>query len=306
MANEFIKADQIVLAANLLLQREIVLPGLVFQQPGNAFVGALDDTITLKVPAVRVARTRTMRSNDPLVADDLTETKVPVKLDTHVYDLLNIRDEELTLDIRDFSAQVLNPQMRSVAEGLENVTAGALTGATWEADDVPFVEGTDEPYDVVIDAAKALNTLNVPRNGRVLLVGANVEAALLKSDKLSKVNESGDSSALRDAVINRVGGFLVVGSNAIDPDLAFAFHRYAVALGIVAPALPDGAAMKARVQTEGLALRYLRDYNPTNSTGPVDRSLVDSFAGAASVEEGESGYETNRRGVKIAFTPEGS
>ena len=175
MANVTIKAAQIVEAATLLLQREIVLPRLVWRQPDAKFVGALDDTITLRVPAVRTARTRVMRSTTALVADDLTETSVPVKLNTHVYDLLNIKDEELTLDIVDFASQVLAPQMRSVAEGMETVIATALTGADWQAADVPFVEGTDEPYDVAVDAGKALNKLNVPRSGRVLLLGANVE-----------------------------------------------------------------------------------------------------------------------------------
>lgn len=286
MANEFIKAQQIVDAAALLLQREIVLPRLVWTQPSASFVGALDDTITLRVPAVREARTRTMRSATALVADDLAETSVPVTLDTHVYDLLNITDEQLTLDITNFARQVLAPQMRAVAEGMENVIAAALDGATLAgADQTISMGGSDEPFDVAIDARTALNALNVPRSERVLVLGSNVEAAFLKSDKLSKVNESGTDDALRDATITRVGGFTVVGSNAVDADTGYAFHRTAVAFGNVAPALPDGAAMKARVATEGLALRYLRDYNPTNSTGPVDRSLVDAFVGAASVEE---------------------
>lgn len=304
MANEFLKAAQIVDAANLLLQREIVLPRLVARYGLADFQYALNDTVTLRVPAVRTAKTRTMRSNTPLAAEDLAETSVPIRLDTHVYDLLNITDEQLTLDIRDFARQVLAPQIRGVVEGLENVLATTIEGATFEADPIPFAEGTDEPYDVAVDANKALNKLNVPRNGRVLLVGANVEAAFLKSDKLSKVNESGDSSALRDATITRVAGFRVVGSNAIDEDFAVAFHRDAFGLGVVAPAVPSGAAMGERRESDGLALRYLRDYNPTNATGPVDRSLVDAFAGAASVDEGEEGSETNRRGVLIDFTPE--
>lgn len=305
MANEFIKAQQIVDAAALLLQREIVLPRLVWTQPSASFVGALDDTITLRVPAVREARTRTMRSTDPLVADDLAETSVPVTLDTHVYDLLNITDEQLTLDITNFARQVLAPQMRGVAEGMEDVIATALDGATVGVDQTIAMGGSDEPYDVAIDARTALNALNVPRSERVLVLGSNVEAAFLKSDKLSKVNESGTDDALRDATITRVAGFTVVGSNAVDPDVAYAFHRTAVAFGNVAPALPDGAAMKARVATEGLALRYLRDYNPTNSTGPVDRSLVDAFVGAASVEENpdNSGDDaTNNRLVVINYT----
>ena len=306
MANAYIKAEQIVQAAVLLLQRQLVVARTVWVQPDAEFVGALDDTITLRVPAVRTSRSRVMRSTTALVADDLTETKVPVKLDTHVYDLLNITDEQLTLDVRDFITQVLAPQMRGVAEGMEDVVVDALTGATWEADDVPFDADSDEPYDVLIDAGAALNQLNVPRTERVVLVGSNVEAAILKSDKLSKVNESGTGEALREAIITRVAGFTVVGSNALDPDEAYAYHRTAIALGNVAPALPDGAPHKARIATEGFALRHIRDYNPTNSTGPVDRSLVDAFVGAASVGAGDDGTDPNRRGVKIDFTPAGT
>lgn len=306
MANTFIKADQIVEAAVLLLQRQLVVANTVWRQPDAKFAGSLDDTITLRVPPVRVARTRTMRSTDPLVADDLAEQQVPVQLDTHVYDLLNITDEQLTLDIRDFITQILAPQMRGVAEGMENVIVDALQGATFDADAIPFDEETDEPYDVLVDASAALNQLNVPRTERVALVGANVEAALLKSDKLSKVNESGTGEALRDAVITRVAGFTVLGSNALDPDEGFCYHRTAIAFGNVAPALPDGAPHKARIATEGFALRHIRDYNPTNSTGPVDRSLVDAFVGAASVGSGDDGTGDNKRGVELDFTPAGT
>jgi hypothetical protein len=311
VANTFIKTQQIVRAAMLLLQREIVLPRLIWTQPGNAFVGQLDDTVTLAVPAILTARTRTMRSATALQADDLTETKVGVKLDTHVYQLLNISDEQLTLDIVDFAAQVLNPQMRAVAEGLENVIAAALAAATPFTGNIA-VAGSgatpSEPYNVAVDAAKALNDMNVPRAGRVLLLGSALEAFFLKSDKLSRVNESGTDTALRDARITRVAGFDVIGSNAIDPNVGYAFDRFAIATAVVAPSLPEGASMKERVvDPNGIGLRFLRDYNPTNSTGPVDRSLVDAFAGAKSVEQpppdNPAGAAKNRRLVKLVFTP---
>ena len=46
MANEFLKAAQIVDAANLLLQREVVLPRLVTRYGLADFQYALDDTVT--------------------------------------------------------------------------------------------------------------------------------------------------------------------------------------------------------------------------------------------------------------------
>lgn len=305
MANTIIKAEQIVEAALLLLQRSVVLPRTVWRQADADFMGAKDDTITLRVPAVLTAETRTMRANTALSETELTETSVDVTLDTHVYKLLKIRDEELTLDVKDFVRQVLNPQVRSVAEGCEDVIAAALQGANIAAGQtVAFVEGTDEPYDVAVNARRELNVLNVPMADRFLVLGANVEAAFLKSDKLSKVNEAGTPDALRDATLTRVAGFTVLGSNALDPDEGFAYHRTAVGYGNVAPQVPEGATMGSRQSSEGFAMRYLRDYNPTATNGPVDRSLVDAFVGAASVEEGET--PNNNRLVAIDFTPEGS
>lgn len=307
MANETIKAAQIVEAAVLLLQREIVLPRLVWRQADANFVGALDDTITLRVPAVLSSRSRVMRSTTALTFDEFAETAVPVKLDTHVYSGLKIKDEELTLDIRDFAAQVVAPQMRAVAEGMENVIAAELTAADSAYDDIDFVEGTDDPYKVLVEARRVLNAANVPAGDRIFLAGSNVEAAILGDDKLRSVSESGAGAtdALTEGMMfKRLAGFTVVSSNAIDPDEAFAFHKTAIAFANVAPSLPDGAASKARVNRDNLALRFLRDYAPENSTGPVDRSLVDSFVGAVSVEEGDDAE--NNRLVKIAFTAEGS
>lgn len=283
MASTYIKADQIVQASALLLQREIVLPRLVWTQPDANFKGALDDTVTLRVPAVLSARTRTLRSTDGLQADTLTETSVPVKLDTHVYSLLNITDEELTLDITDFAAQVLAPQMRAIAEGMEDAIVAALEAAT--PVDTISLNDFSNTYAALIEAGTILNENNVPRAGRVAVVGSRIEAEILSDDRFSKVNESGSSDALRDATLTRAAGFTIVGSNAVDPWTAYAMDMYAVAFADVAPALPDGATMKSRLNYAGLALRYLRDYNPTNSTGPVDRSLVDAFVGAASVEQ---------------------
>ena len=71
MANTFIKAGQIVSAASMLLQRELVLANLVMRQADSDFRGALNDTVTLRFPAVLASRTRVLRSTTALVADDL-------------------------------------------------------------------------------------------------------------------------------------------------------------------------------------------------------------------------------------------
>lgn len=306
MANVFTQADEIVQAANLLLQREIVLPATVTRLADASWANSkpLDDTVTLSVPAVITSRSRTMRANSALTADDLEETKVPVKLTKHIYKLLNVTDEDATLSIRDFASQVLQPQIRAVAEGLEDVIADALGAATWEADAVTFDEGTNLGFDVLIAAGKELNKLNAPRSGRFFVCGADVEAALFGDDRIVKANEAGTDTALREALIARLAGFTVVGSNALAADEAYAYHQTAICFGNVAPTPPRGAAAAGRMASNGFAMRYVYDYNPAGSSGPVDRSLVDAFAGAKSVEEGDT--PKNKRGVAIDFTAAGS
>lgn len=296
MANTFIKATQIVDAANYLLRRELVLARFITTYADSNFVGAFNDTVTMRVPAVLPSRTRVLRSATALVADDLTETSLAVTLDTHVYQLLNITDEQLTLDIRDFSAQVLQPQMRAVAEGVDTAIATELAGVTPTAAVVAVTTGS--VYDGFVDAQKALNDANVPRGDRIAVVGSRVEARIVK--EIGARQTSLGDSAVQDATVGQLAGLTVIGSNAVPTGTAYIFHRTAIVGGFVAPALPSGASMAARASYEGLALRYLRDYNPTNSTGPVDRSLVDLFMGTNSVNDGAA--TTNQRLVKLTAT----
>lgn len=306
MANEFLKPEVIAAASLGILQREVVLPQTVTRLGVADFRGAKDDTITMRVPAIRKARTRALRATSALIADDLAELGVDVTLDTHVYDLANITDAELTLDIKDFGAQVLQPQIRGVVEELEDTIVGALEGATVGADQTfSGVDESDEPYDVFVDARAELNRLNVPRASRFAVLGANVESWALKSDKLSKVNESGSDSALRDATLGRLAGFTTLGSNALDPDAAYFYVSSAIAFALVAPVVPAGATFGQTVSGDGMALRWLRDYDPTYAR---DRSLVDAFTGASSVEDqyGEEPSAFNRRLVKLELAGAGS
>ena len=294
MANSFLKAEKILQTALALLQREIVLPSLVTRYGQADFAGAKDDTITLRVPAVLTARDYEWRTrNSVIVVDDVTETSVDVTLDTHPYSAVAITDEQLTLDITSFAEQILRPQVRAVAERLENIIAVTLGGAIVPADaEVDHTIGTTDGYVTAVRARKILNIHNVPMADRVLLLGANLEEDFLNSDHLTLVDQSGSDSALRDGTLGRILGFTVVTSNAIDPDIGYAFNKSAIALGNVAPVVPDGVTAGASESLGGLAMRWIRDYDPNYLR---DRAVVSAFAGAASVEEdGE-----NNRLVKI-------
>lgn len=277
MANEFVKAEQVVAQMLGVLERDTVLAQFTWRDiAADRFKGAKDDTVTLKVPAYTSARTRVMRGGTQIVVDELTETSVDVKLDTHVYKAIGVSDEEMALDITDFGEQITAPAMGSVVRKVDDLVGAEMASAS------PEVEVTldeDDPYLGLVDARLALNLHNVPASQRFLAVGSNVEGALLKSDRLSKFDTSGSSEALREALIGRIAGFTAVTAIGLDPDVAIAAHRSAFPLALVAPDVPAGASWGEKRTYRGLQLRTLRDYDPTGSTGPQDRLLTDTFMG---------------------------
>ena len=298
MANTFLKPTVINRMALKLLQREVVLPRLVWNFADAEFRGAYGDTVTLRLPAVLAAREYGFRNNrsSEIVIDDLTETSVPVVLDTDLYSAVALTDEQLTLDIVDFSEQVLNPQVSAIARGLEDLIVETMQSATYGTS-LNIADSADGMWGTLLDARKALNDANGPREGRVVVVGSEIEREILSDDKFNRVDSVGDGavSAVREATINRLAGFTIVGSNAIDAETAIAFHPTAFAFVTVAPVVPDGANFGSRMAESGLAMRWLRDYDAPHLQ---DRSVVSSFAGCSSVEDDGT---TNVRAVRINF-----
>lgn len=301
MAHQFIKPTVVVDTAIKLLQREIMLPQLVWLNGIGDFAGKYQDTITIRVPARTVAHRRSLRGTGAarnLVTEDLTENAIPVTLDHDVYHAVALTDEELTLDIHDFAGQVLNRQIRAVAEDLENGLADTITGAPYSDNNMrvdvdPGVEGA--LWEAIVDGRRKLNDQFIDRNGRVLVVGSAVEAEFLKDDKFNRYDSMGESpnSAIRDALIGDVAGLRVLVSDALPHGEAYLFHPTAFIMATRPPAAPRGASFTAAASAAGLAIRWLMDYDYSSTT---DRSLVDTFVGYQAVEDPEIGFV---RGVHL-------
>ena len=317
MAHVFLKAEKIVSQGLGLLQRELILPRLVTRYGAADFIGAKNDTIDIRIPSVAQAREYAWRNNraSAITYDEFEELSIPVTLNKHVYHGTKITDEQLTLDIASWGEQVARPQIRAVAEKLESYIAVAMAGANYRHT-VDYVQGDPDSeagdmgfYRAAVGARKQLNAENVPSDGRVIVLGSNVEEAALLSKHLVKVDEAGTNSALREAVIGRIAGFTVIGNvNSVDPDFAVAFHPTAFAFANVGPAVPAGASAGASMAFDSLAMRWIRDYDPDRLQ---DRSIYSAFAGAASIEDGRDLAEgsttfgdltdENVRAVEITF-----
>lgn len=281
MAHNILTPSVIARAVLAVLRRETVLPNLVWTDASAEFQGKVGDTVTVRLPAKLTARTRTIRATGAITTDDLVEFPVAVQLTQDVYHAVAIPDAVLTLDIVDFVNQVANPQIAAVVEKLEDNVATTITGATY--DETIEFDNTD-PFQTLIDANKYLNVNNVPRAGRRLVVGAAIEAALLSDERFTRVDAAGDDAlpALRDARISRKLGFDIVGSNAIAEDKAYAFHRSAFVMANRAPVVPEGATNGSSQEIDGLALRWIRDYD---SATLQDRSVMNSYVGSVVVTD---------------------
>lgn len=283
MANAFLKPEVIVNQGLGLLQRELVLPRLVTRYGAADFVGAKNDAVNVRIPSLLAGRDYTWRTRStPIVVDDLNEQAIPISLNKHPYSAVAITDEELTLDIKSWGEQVARPQVRAVAEKLEGYISDVMVGADYSTAPLEPGDYTDF-HAMAVEARRRLNVANVPASGRVIVLGSDLEAEALNDEQLKKVNESGNGDVLREAIIGRIAGFTVIGNvNSLPPEFGCAFHMSAFAFANVAPVVPAGVAAGGTAVYEGLAMRWVRDYE---SDYLRDRSVYSSFAGAASVED---------------------
>ena len=277
--SDFIKAEKVVATSLGLLEREVVLPRLVWRDAAGDFRGAKGDTISLRLPAYGKANKRTLRGGAARTKSALHERKVDVSLTQDIYMDVPISDEEMTLDIEDFGSQVLTPVLGGVARALEDEVATLITGATY-ANSVEF--DVAHPKAVIAEARELLNKANVPAGQRTLLIGSEIDTAIIQLDDFVRFDASGTTDTLREAMIGRVYGFDVVTSNLIAPGEAFAFHQTAYVLNSRAPIVPAGAPWGATQSFAGFAVRTVRVFDPDEVE---DRFVADAWCGTNVVKD---------------------
>lgn len=311
MFNIFIARQQATIALERL-RRELILPRYVTRYGVSDFRGRINDTLNVRVPAILTARDYEFRTrNAAIELDEITEHVVQVPLDRHIYSAVALTDEDLTLSVEDFAAQVTFPQVVAVAERIEALIATAMVNADYAAPAVVYQEDSNSEgtpfYRALVEARRVLNAFNVPRQGRVVLIGSDVEASALKEEDLRRADASGGTQTLRQGELGQLAGFTIVATNSVPPDFGVAFHRSAFAFANVAPVVPAGVTDGRSIDESGIALRMIRDYDTLYLR---DRSVVSSFAGATSVEDARDDHGDltgeNQRAVLIDFTAAGS
>ena len=270
MANTILTPDIIAREALMVLRNNAVMANLVHRDYSNEFAGAVGDEITVRKPATFVAN----EYNGSINVQDATESGVTVKLDKHLDVSFAVTAKQMTLDIADFSKQLLVPAMQAFADKVDKYLIALESEATSRH---AHADGVIAPADLIA-ARKFLTENAAPLADRRFIVGATAEADLLGNELFVSAEKVGDTAALREASLGRKFGMDIY----VDQNVAkngnytpsIAFHKNAMALVTRPLALPQGAAKAAIVNYDGFGLRVVYGYDMDKKTDTISIDML--------------------------------
>src|SRR3972149_8807465 len=184
--------------ALVALENETVLAGLVFRSGSTEFqrVGA---TVNFRQPSVYTA---TVVSNT-INAATVAETSVAVILNRLADVTLQVKSQDLSLAVVNFSEQFIQPALRAHAQLLD--LYGALLASDWAGH--ATVTGTPNQADIV-QLGAVLDAQKAPARDRRLVMGPITKAGYMVLEPFLYAEHRGDGGrAMREAELGRVLGF---------------------------------------------------------------------------------------------------
>ncbi len=274
MANTFLTPDIIAREALMVLRANAVMPMLVHRDYSQEFNGAVGDTITIRKPAKFNANEFT----SAITVQDATEGSVQVKLDKFLDVSFAVTAKQQTLDIKDFSAQLLVPAMQAFLNKVDGYLIALGAGATNRvAVTAPMTK------DSLIAVRKGLQANNVPLTERRFVTNVDAEADLLKTDLFLNASAVGDNgTALREASLGRKFGLDIYTDQNVPTNTSLAFHKNAMALVTRTIAPPKGTDKYSIVNYDGFALRVVQGYDITKKTDTIS---IDMLCGVALLDD---------------------
>lgn len=196
MQNTFLTPEVVANEALMCLTGNLVMADLVHRDYADELV-SVGDTISIRKPAKFVAKNFT-GATEP---QDLTEGSVSVKLDRFRDVTVAVTSKQLSLDIADFSAQVVQPAMQAIAQAIDqDLLAVAAEKAGFRQ------AGTKDATDLsdIAAMAKHLDISKAPVQNRSLVLHPEHKYRYALTENLSNVSYAGDNEALRDALLGKV------------------------------------------------------------------------------------------------------
>lgn len=198
MPNTILTPNVIANEALMVLKNNLVMANLVHRDYEKEFV-KVGDTVTARRPSKFAAKNFT-GAVDP---QELNEGGVPVKMDRLRDVTVQITSKEMSLDLRDFSAQVIEPAMTAIANAVDaDVLATAVEGACRTV--TASGEDAAKPIKDIAKVGSLLDFAGVPVQNRRLVLNPSHKVLYATDDNMSKVSYAGDGTALREAELGKV------------------------------------------------------------------------------------------------------
>lgn len=282
--HDIVKMQKIADLTVGLVAEDLTLAKAITHEGVEKFKGAEGDTLTFRVPGRLPARDYEWRTrNQPIEFDVYKMARTQITFGGRAYSAVELTDEQAEFDL-DGWAKLVGLQAQAVGTKLNHKAASLISQAPYE-----FVVGLGgnetQTRRGILELRNVMNRLRIPAEGRKLVVGTDVETALLLDEKIvlsQNTSESRAEDALANATIGRVFGFDVIVDMTIPADEAYAFVPSGFVLHTAAPLVPASVAAGATASYDGFSLRWLRDYHMDYVK---DRSLVDTYVGANHVKD---------------------
>jgi hypothetical protein len=290
VANTFITPTVIAARGIATLYNSIVLAGLVWRDFDSDFTGKQGDTVTVRRPATLTSSlfNQTTRTT---TYQDSTEDSDDITLDKLRHVPFYVTDEQMTLEISDFQAQLLTPAMEAIAQDIDADLAEALIdaaegvggGGTVAMSDDPA--STDTAHYVFRKSREKLTRNKLPMGDRHAVLSPEATTVALGESVFLEADKSGTTDALRNAIVGRAFGFetyetQVFGLGAGDKGVAdgVAFHRTALILATRPLQKPRGVPAEnvATSSYKSLGLRVIYSYD---HDAKKDKVTVDTLYG---------------------------
>lgn len=280
--HDFVKPQRIVDTALAALEDTLIVPNLFHKEGIDNYKGSDDDTYHVKVEGVLPYRTYGWRNDrsTPVQFDRYTERKVPVTFGGDLISGVELTDEQALMDTTGWDKLAIK-QIEAITRGLEDGAVEALLDAPYEV--VVTLDEADMRGSLV-RLKSVYDRLRV-KGSRRLILGSDVEAAILLDDKITLSQNSSEAvaeQALREAVIGRVAGFNLVSSVEMPNTEAVAMVESGFVITTAAPAVPRSIAHGATGSAGGFAVRWMTDYD---ADFQVDRSIFRMFKGFRYVDD---------------------
>jgi hypothetical protein len=284
--NSVVQPQKLAAVAAEIIEQRLVVPGLFQREGFEQFQGAEGDTVYIRVPGILPAREITnfrAERTTPINFDAYTERKISVTLSGNTYQATKLQDEQKDWDHIRWT-RVIGTQAEAVARKLEKKAVDLVENQTYLATIAGTGVSQRTMRKALIKLRSVANKFRMPTEGRTLVIGTDVEEAILNDEKLVLADAVGTDMAtasVREATIGRLYGMNIVVSQEISSDKGYLFVPSAFVMSTAAPAVPQSAT-GGSAGARTIAARWVLDYDPTVL---AERSVVNLYNGVRSVKD---------------------